>query len=94
MTDFNAWLSRLTRARKLADATADVVIPLVAMLTMTTLCVVVMIWLFGPRTPEPVPTPTPVGLSGDCPIFHAKAADGSEVWTLICAPGAHPKGGL
>lgn len=36
----------------------------------------------------PTAAPMAVGMAGECPIFHAWSRDGSETFTLICAPGA------
>lgn len=39
-------------------------------------------------TAPATPVPMAVGMAGECPIFHARGRDGSETYTLTCAPGA------
>jgi len=38
--------------------------------------------------------PRQIGQAGDCPIFHSRGADGSDITILICRPGASPKEAL
>lgn len=40
---------------------------------------------------EPASSPVQIGQAGDCPIFHSRGADGSDITILICRPGASPR---